>query len=208
MTAVITCYAPFIGFATALDTLCSQAYGAGHRHLVGLQFQRMCYFLLLCYVPIAFTWWHGEAILSRIVPEPRSAELAGQYLRVLVVSVPFSAIHEAGERFVRAQGLFNAGTYVLLAAVPVNVFANWLLVWKLDWGFIGGPVAAAFTQILLPFFLFLYVRFVDGYQCWGGFSKRAFVNWGTLSAQYYRLPPPQLLLGENAFFMKLIATVQ
>ncbi|CRK38385.1 hypothetical protein BN1708_016626, partial [Verticillium longisporum] len=33
MTATITCYAPFQGLATSLDTLCAQAYGSGHRHL-------------------------------------------------------------------------------------------------------------------------------------------------------------------------------
>lgn len=29
----------------------------------------------------------------------------------------------------------------------------------------------------MPLLLFLYVRFVAGYECWGGFSKRALTNW-------------------------------
>lgn len=29
----------------------------------------------------------------------------------------------------------------------------------------------------MPLLLFLYVRFVDGYECWGGFTKRGFENW-------------------------------
>ena len=47
MTANITCAAPFQGLATSLDTLCAQAYGSGHKHLVGLQVQRMIYFLMV-----------------------------------------------------------------------------------------------------------------------------------------------------------------
>lgn len=178
MTAVITCYGPFLGLATSLDTLCAQAYGSGHKHLVGLQFQRMAWLLLLCYIPIAILWWNGEAVLSRLVPDARSAELGGIYLRVLIVGGPFVAVFEAGKRFVQAQGLFHATTYVLLIAAPVNVFVTWLLVWKLELGFIGAPISVVFTEILMPTLLFLYVRFIDGYQCWGGFSWRAFNNWG------------------------------
>lgn len=178
MTAVITCYGPFLGLATSLDTLCAQAYGSGHKHLVGLQFQRMTFLLLLCYIPIAILWWHGEALLALVVPEARSAELAGTYLRVLILGGPFVAVFEAGKRFVQAQGLFHATTWVLLVAAPVNVLVTWLLVWKLEFGFIGAPISVVFTEMLMPVLLFLYVWCIDGYQCWGGFSKRAFKNWG------------------------------
>lgn len=45
MTANITGYAIYQGLATSLDTLCAQAYGSGRKKLVGLQMQRMIYFL-------------------------------------------------------------------------------------------------------------------------------------------------------------------
>lgn len=41
VTANITGYAVYQGLATSLDTLCAQAYGSGHKKLVGLQTQRM-----------------------------------------------------------------------------------------------------------------------------------------------------------------------
>ena len=41
-------------------------------------------------------------------------------------------------------------------------------------------MAVAITDNLLPVGLFLYVRFVDGRQCWNGFTKRAFQNWGPM----------------------------
>lgn len=180
MSAAITCYAPFQGLATSLDTLCAQAYGSGHRHLVGLQLQRMTCFLLLCFVPVAVMWFFAEPILNSIIPQPETARLAGQYLRVMIFSGPAFACFEAGKRFVQAQGLFRATTWVLLFAAPFNVFATWVFVFRLDYGFTGAPVAAALTQNLLPLLLLLYVRFVDGMQCWGGFSRRAFSNWGVM----------------------------
>jgi MATE family multidrug resistance protein len=178
MTANISGYAIYQGLATSLDTLCAQAYGSGKKHLVGLQLQRMVYFLWALTVPIGIIWLFAEQILERIVPEKESAQFAGLYLRVLLLGAPGYACFESGKRFVQAQGLFTATTYVLLICAPLNAFMNWLFVWHFQWGFIGAPIAVAITDNLLPVFLFLYVRYVDGRQCWNGFSWKAFHNWG------------------------------
>lgn len=37
----------------------------------------------------------------------------------------------------------------------------------------------------MPLLLLLYVRFVDGYECWGGFSKRGFENWWPMVCLYF-----------------------
>jgi multidrug resistance protein, MATE family len=58
------------------------------------------------------------------------------------------------------------------------------------WGFVGAPIAVACTSNLLPVCLFLYVRFVDGRECWGGFSKNALKNWRPM----VRLAIPGLLM--------------
>lgn len=178
MTANITCSAPFQGLATSLDTLCAQAYGSGHKHLVGLQIQRMISFLMLLFLPLIVLWMYSTELLAMMIPEYRSAELAGMYLKVYLLGVPAFIVFEGGKRFVQAQGLFQATTYVLLIAAPLNAFMNWFFVWHLGLGFIGAPISVVITQNLLPTLLFLYVYFVDGKQCWGGFSKRALTNWG------------------------------
>lgn len=177
MTASITGYAVYQGLATSLDTLCAQAYGSGRPHLVGLQMQRMLAFLLLITIPISIIWAFGTQILSLIVPEPETARLAGLYLRILIFGAPAYAAFESGKRYVQAQGLFNVNMYILLICAPLNAFLNWLFVWHLGWGFVGAPIAVTITENILPIMLFLYVRFIDGYQCWGGFDRRALKNW-------------------------------
>jgi MATE family multidrug resistance protein len=177
MTASITGYAVYQGLATSLDTLCAQAYGSGRPHLVGLQLQRMLYFLLLITIPISLIWAAGTTILERIVPEKETARLAGLYLKILIAGAPGYAAFEAGKRYVQAQGLFSATMYILLICAPLNAFLNWFMVWHLRWGFIGAPIAVAITENILPLLLFLYVRFIDGHQCWGGFDRRALRNW-------------------------------
>jgi MATE family multidrug resistance protein len=203
MTATITCYAPFQGLATSLDTLCAQAYGSGHKHLVGLQLQRMIYFVWILLIPIVIVWLHADQILATMLPEPRSAELAGQYLRIITLGAPAMVAFEGGKRFVQAQGLFHATTYVLLIVAPINILMNYLLVWKFELGFIGAPIAVVITQNMLPIVLFLYVWRIEGSECWGGFSRRAWTNWGPM----IKLALPGMIMVSAEWFAFEIMTL-
>ncbi|KAK3323510.1 mate-domain-containing protein [Cercophora scortea] len=202
MTANITCYAPIQGLATSLDTLCAQAYGSGHKTLVGLQLQRMTYFLLLLLIPISAIWLKAEPILATMI-EADSAKLAADYLRITLLGAPAYALFEGGKRFVQAQGLFHATTYVLLIAAPANIVMNWLFVWHLGWGYVGAPVAVAVTQNMLPVLLFLYVWKVDGSQAWGGFKWAALRNWGPM----IRLALPGMIMVVAEWFAFEILTL-
>lgn len=190
MTAGITGYAIYQGLATSLDTLCAQAYGSGNKKLVGLQLQRMVLFLWVCTIPIALIWLNGTRILEAIVPEKETAALAGQYLRIVLLGTPGYSAFEAGKRYLQAQGIFVATLYVLLFIAPLNAFLHWLFVWHFKMGFSGAPLAVAIVENLMPIGLFLYVYFVRGRECWGGFSKAAFRNWGPM----IRLSLPGLLM--------------
>ncbi|KAL2822973.1 mate-domain-containing protein [Aspergillus granulosus] len=192
MSASITGYAVYQGLATSLDTLCAQAYGSGKKKLVGLQMQRMVYFLWAITIPIAVLWYYADKILIRIVPEEDVAKLAGLYLKVVALGAPGYACFESGKRFVQAQGIFSASLYVLLICAPLNAFMNWLFVWQFGWGFVGAPIAVAITDNLMPLFLFIYVYFVAGKECWNGLTRRAWHNWGPM----IRLALPGLLMVE------------
>jgi multidrug resistance protein, MATE family len=127
-TMNIVGFAIFEGMATALDTLCAQAYGSGNLKLVGLHTQRMILFLLLVATPIGAIWICSPWILGAIVPQKNLAVLAGSFLRVSLIGVPGYAVFEAGKRFVQAQGNFTAALVVLVVCAPVNLFLNWLFV--------------------------------------------------------------------------------
>lgn len=129
MTANITGYALVQGLTTSLDTLCAQAYGSGRKQLVGLQLQRMVYFLWMTCIPVSIIWAFGSQILAAIIPEQDIAYLAGQYLKILIFGAPAYALFEAAKRYVQAQGRFEATTYVLLICAPINIFMHWLFVW-------------------------------------------------------------------------------
>lgn len=190
MTANITGYAVYHGLATSLDTLCAQAYGSGNKKLVGLYLQRMVFFLWVITIPIAILWAASTQILYKIVPEQEIAQLAGSYLKVLIIGAPGYACFESAKRYVQAQGRFDATLYVLLIAAPLNILMHYLFVWVFEWGFIGCPIAVVTTETLMPILLFLYVRFIGGMECWPGFTRKAFKNWGPM----VRLALPGLIM--------------
>ncbi|KAM3527872.1 hypothetical protein MY4038_006138 [Beauveria bassiana] len=179
MTAAMTCLAPFIGLATSLDTLCAQAYGDGRKHLVGLQCQRCFWFLCCAAVPVAILWLFSEPILVHLV-DAETARLASSYLKVMIFSIPAYIVFETGKRILQAQGFFREISYIIMFVAPVNIVINWALVWKLELGFIGAPIGVVISRNLLAALLVLYIKFVNGSQCWGGFDKKAFVNWGIM----------------------------
>ncbi|KAA8908367.1 mate-domain-containing protein [Sphaerosporella brunnea] len=201
MTATITGYAIYQGLTTALDTLCSQAYGAGNKTLVGLHLQRMICFLMVVSVPVVLLWEFSEPILNALVPEPELVAFASLYLRVLALGVPGYAMFEAGKRFVQAQGLFMASTYVLLISAPSNAILNYMLVKR--FGYIGAPIAVVITNWLMVLLLALYVRFVKGSECWGGFSRKALYNWSPM----IKLAVPGLIMLEAEWLAFEILTL-
>ncbi|RDA94680.1 hypothetical protein CP533_2454 [Ophiocordyceps camponoti-saundersi (nom. inval.)] len=203
MSAAITCFAPVQGLATSLDTLCAQAYGSGQKHLVGLYCQRVTLFLFCLIIPVATLWFNSDLVLRHVVADVETARLASLYLRVLVMAIPGYILFETGKRFLQAQGLFRATTYILLIAGPCHVLFAWLLVGKL--GFIGAAVAVVVTRTFIPILLFLYVKFINGSSCWRGLSRRALANWPSM----IRLAIPGMIMVEAeylAFEVMIIAS--
>lgn len=182
MTANITGYAVYEGLATSLDTLCAQAYGSHRKQLVGLHLQRMSVLLFVVTIPVGAVWIFSGPILAALVPEKELAYLAGDYLRILLLGTPGYFLFEAGKRFTQAQGIFSASLWVLLICTPINILLNYIFVFVLHWGLTGAALAVVVSNSLLPVCLFLYVVFVrpSSLECWGGFSKQAFQNWGPM----------------------------
>jgi len=129
MTANITGFIVFQGLSTSLDTLCAQAWGSGNKKLVGLYVQRMVLLLWCAGLPIGILWFGSPYFLGRILPDPRTAALAGLYLRVLIAGIPGFAAFEAGKRLLMAQGIFLPITLILFIGAVVNALASWLFVW-------------------------------------------------------------------------------
>lgn len=175
-TMNIVGYATIEGMATALDTLCAQAYGSGNQHGVGLHVQRMLVFMALCCVPIAAVWLFSPQILGLFIRQQHLAAMAGAFLRWSIVGLPGYAAFEALKRFLQAQGDFRTAVFVLVVCTPANIALSWLFAFRLDMGLEGAALGAALTNDLRPVLLLLYLVVVPAgrrsvARGWGGFAS-------------------------------------
>ncbi|KAM9936293.1 hypothetical protein OXX80_004156 [Metschnikowia pulcherrima] len=206
MTSTIS-LAVFEGIATALDTLCPHAYGAGNYELVSTYVQRCTMFSLVAYVPCVLFWWNSGSLLQYIIENDEVLRLTTQFLRVLIAGGPAYIFFENSKRFLQAQGIFEAGTGVLFVSAPINIFLSWFLVWnkKYGIGYIGAPIATVINFWIMSLLLVLYVVFVDGSKCWYGFCgvRKLFQNWGQLS----HLAIPGIVMLESEYVAYEIMTL-
>lgn len=182
MTSTIT-LAIFEGIATSLDTLCPQAYGGGHYHAVGLHLQRCCVYSLVLLLPCWLFWWNSGLVFELLINDPEVVHLTQLFLRVMIIGSPAYVLFENGKRFLQAQGLFDAATFILFISAPINVALSWFLVWnsRFGLGYVGAPIATSINFWIMFFLLLNYVIFIDGKKCWGGMSRKAFHHWYDLS---------------------------
>lgn len=190
MTANITGYATIQGIATALDTLCPQAFGARKYHLVGEYMQKCIALIFVVMLPILVIWtFFGYSLIVLILPDKQTAKLAADYLFYIGPGIPAYCLFECGKRFLQAQGVYHISTYVLLFAAPSNLIMNIIFVKKI--GYLGAPIAVAINYWLMFFgLLIITVYFVDADQtpegrhpleCWNGLDlKKAFSDWKRL----------------------------
>ncbi|OZJ02302.1 hypothetical protein BZG36_05065, partial [Bifiguratus adelaidae] len=193
MFASVTGWSVVSGATTALDTLCSQAWtGSSDKTMVGVYLQRALLILFLLFVPICAMWWEAENVFLMLDQEPKIALHAGIYLRCLMPGAPAFIAFEALKRYLQAQGIMQAPTYILVIAVPFNALMNYLLVWypPMSLGFAGAPTAVAMTNWLMLGLLILYIRYVAGAEAWGGWTRACLKGW----SEYLRLAIPGILM--------------
>ncbi|KAF4457984.1 ethionine resistance [Fusarium albosuccineum] len=175
----------FEGMATALDTLCAQAYGSGRFTGVGLHIQRMIIFMTVVMLPVGAFWLCSHWILPLLVPQRTLALKAASFLRVSLVGLPGYAFFEAGKRFLQAQGDFGPGMVVLIICAPANAFLSWFFAVKMDMGLDGAAFGQALANNLRPALLLLHVVLLrkKSHRCWGGWDYRTALSvreWGPM----------------------------
>lgn len=174
----------FDGISTALDTLCPQAYGAENYELVSSHVQRCTMFSLVAYIPFGFVWWFSGNILQFVIEDDEVLYLTQLFLRILILGAPAYIFFACSQRFLQAQGIFEASTGVLFVAAPINIFLSWFLVWNETYGmgYIGAPIATVINFWLMSIFLVLYVVYIDGNKCWFGL-----ISWSKMFQQWSEL---------------------
>lgn len=123
----------FLGFLLALDTLISQAHGAGEDERAGHYMSQGLWLSLAFGLPLTWAFCHGEPILLALGQPPAVAAMGADYLAALALGViPFLA-YVAVRGFCHGLGDTRSAMVVTLVANLVNVAANHALLTG-NWG--------------------------------------------------------------------------
>lgn len=96
----------------------------------------------------------------------------GRYLKCFLPGFIGYCFFEAVRRFLQAQGVMSASTYVMLIVAPFNFGLHYVLVFcdPFKLGFVGAPIALSISYWLATLLLLAYAYFVKGHEGWAGWS--------------------------------------
>ncbi|GAV83242.1 LOW QUALITY PROTEIN: MatE domain-containing protein, partial [Cephalotus follicularis] len=163
-----------LGMASALETLCGQAFGAKRYHMLGIYMQRSWIVLFLCCFLLLPFYVFATPILKLLGQPDDVAEMSG-VLAIWMIPLHFSfAFQFPLQRFLQSQLKTQVLAWVSLVGLVINILTSWLFVDVFDFGVVGAAIALDISWWFLFFGLFGYTVFGGCPLTWTGFSLQAF----------------------------------
>lgn len=166
--------------ASALVTLCGQAWGAKNGDLAGIWLQMGLTVVSTLAVPVIIWYWCVGFALERSTTDTAVVELGIRFARILSLSVWPSLVYACVRLYFQAMGIMAPTTVVGVCSIGVAIVANYYLIYGcFGWsglGFDGSPLATVIAAWFQPIAL---ISYCFGYkkmhlQAWGGWDWSAF----------------------------------
>ncbi|KAL9245602.1 hypothetical protein vseg_019232 [Gypsophila vaccaria] len=165
-----------LGMASALETLCGQAYGAKKYYMLGVYMQRSWIVLFICSILLLPLYLFATPFLKLLGQPHDVADLAG-VVSVWMLPLHFSfAFQFPLQRFLQCQLKAGVVAWVSVLAFCVHIFVSWLFVSVLKCGIVGVAITQNFAWWVLVFGLFSYTVCGGCPLTWAGFSMEAFTD--------------------------------
>ncbi|KAL8142035.1 hypothetical protein V2J09_015067 [Rumex salicifolius] len=148
-----------LGMASALETLCGQAYGAKQYKKLGTQTYTAILSLNLVCIPISFLWANLAKVLVLIGQDPMISHEAERYAVYLIPSLFAYATLQPLIRFFQAQSMIAPMVLSSIAGLCFHLPLCWMLVFNSELGSVGSAVATSVSMWLTVIFLVLYMKF-------------------------------------------------
>ncbi|KAL8132719.1 hypothetical protein AgCh_008264 [Apium graveolens] len=165
-----------LGMASALETLCGQAYGAKEYRMLGIYLQRsfiVLFVVSLLLLPVFFL----AAPLLKLLGQPDDvAELCG-VVSLYLIPLHFSFVFQFPlQRFLQSQLKNMVIAWVSLGALILHVLLTWLIVYKFQLGLVGTALSMNISWGIIPIVLYIYTSCGGCPLSWNGFSVEAFAG--------------------------------
>ncbi|KAG4200598.1 hypothetical protein ERO13_A05G222500v2 [Gossypium hirsutum] len=203
-TTVIICitFGFLLGMASALETLCGQAYGAKQYQMLGLYLQRSWIVLFICSI-LLLPLFIFAAPLLKFMGQP--TDVADQTGLVAIWLIPFHLslpFQFTLQRFLQSQLKTAVIAWVCGVALAVHALISWIFVYKLRVGIVGTALTLDFSWWLTVLGFFVYVVYGGCPLSWIGFSTQAFSElWDFVKLS---LASGVMILLENIYYRTFI----
>ncbi|KAL6849943.1 hypothetical protein ACP4OV_020570 [Aristida adscensionis] len=169
-------YGIMLGMASALETLCGQAFGAKKFHMMGVYMQRSWIVLSVCALLLLPLYFFAEDLLLLAGQPPELAAMAGR-VAVLFVPLHFSfAFLFPLQQFLQCQLKNSVVAAATTATLCVHIVVTWLSVSRFQFGLAGVALTLSVSWWVTTLMLLTYVTCGGCPETWHGFSVEAFTG--------------------------------
>lgn len=163
-----------LGMASALETLCGQAYGAKQHHMLGIYLQRSWIVLLSCSIILLPLFIFTTPILRLLGQDVSVASMAGTF-SLWFIPIIFSFVFSfTFQMYLQAQSRNLIIAYLAAFSLILHVSLSWISVTKLHMG-VSGAMGSMVLALWIPIVgQFAYLLCGACPDTWHGFSPLAF----------------------------------
>ncbi|KAF8369929.1 hypothetical protein HHK36_032041 [Tetracentron sinense] len=158
LTAV-TGFSLLSGMASALETLCGQAYGAQQYRKLGIHTYGAIVSLILVCIPISLLWVSMGKLLTFIGQDPLISLEAGKYAMWLIPALFAYATLQPIVRYFLSQSLILPMLLSSCATLCLHIPLCWVLVFKSGLRNLGAALAIGLSYWLNVIILVIYMKY-------------------------------------------------
>jgi multidrug resistance protein, MATE family len=170
----------FIQFSIqAINTLCSQAYGAGNNTLVGIWLQTAIVFAVVGAIPVMIWYLCVGHFISITMDDAETVAFGSQFAMIMALGLIPQYIYGACSTYFASQGIIMPATICSVVTMLSNIAFNQFFIygafgWK-GLGFIGSPIATVMSTCLQLTLFLSYTVLWKGYHkpYWGGWTRES-----------------------------------
>lgn len=130
-----------LGMASALETLCGQAFGAGQVDMLGIYMQRSWLILIITCFGLLPLYVFATPILRLLGLEPDIADLAGKFSIQTIPQMFSLAINFPTQKFLQAQSKVSVLAWIGFAALMLHIGILFVFIKLFGWGTSGAAAA-------------------------------------------------------------------
>ena len=174
-----------LGMNTALETMVSQAHGAGQMQLSGEYLNRMRIILTLMFIPLSIFLAFARPMLIGLGQDSEVSTIAAKYLFRQLPGMYMFALFDANRLFLNAMEVTQVATIILAVGLPLHALLAYYMIVELNFGVYGLAYAINITYTSFFFAITLYSFFTRNphvRKAWFAPTRESFKDWGQIIA--------------------------